>query len=36
MPCGESAMWGDYHARELALMIQREATGAPYLKFFLD
>jgi hypothetical protein len=29
-------MWGDYHARELALMIQREATGAPYLKFFLD
>jgi hypothetical protein len=29
-------MWGDYHARELALLIQREATGAPYLKFFLD
>jgi hypothetical protein len=29
-------MWGDYHARELALMIQREATVAPYLKFFLD
>ncbi|HZM52941.1 MAG TPA: glycosyl hydrolase, partial [Vicinamibacteria bacterium] len=36
VPCGESAMWGDYHARELALLIQREATGAPYLKFFLD
>jgi len=36
VPCGESAMWGDYHARELALLIQREAAGAPYLKFFLD
>jgi hypothetical protein len=36
IPCGESAMWGDYHARELALLIQREAAGGPYLKFFLD
>jgi unsaturated chondroitin disaccharide hydrolase len=36
VPCGESAMWGDYHARELALLIQREAAGGPYLKFFLD
>jgi len=36
IPCGESAMWGDYHARELALLIQREAEGKPYLKFFLD
>jgi unsaturated chondroitin disaccharide hydrolase len=36
IPCGESAMWGDYHARELALLIQREADGGPYLKFFLD
>jgi hypothetical protein len=36
VPCGESAMWGDYHARELALMIQREAAGGPYLKFYLD
>ena len=36
VPCGESAMWGDYHARELALLIQREAEGGPYLKFFLD
>jgi len=34
VPCGESCMWGDYHARELALMIQREAAGAPYLRFF--
>jgi unsaturated chondroitin disaccharide hydrolase len=35
IPCGESSMWGDYHARELALMILREATGQPYYKFFL-
>ena len=27
-------MWGDYHLRELALYIQRLATGAPYLTFF--
>lgn len=31
IPCGESCQWGDYHLRELALMIQREATGGePY------
>ena len=36
VPCGESAMWGDYHARELALLILREAEVKPYLKFFLD
>jgi len=35
VPCGESSMWGDYHARELALMILREATSQPYYKFFL-
>jgi hypothetical protein len=34
VPCGESSMWGDYHARELALLILREAEGGPYLKFF--
>jgi len=34
VPCGESAMWGDYHLRELALYIQRLAAGAPYLTFF--
>jgi hypothetical protein len=34
VPCGEACMWGDYHARELALMIQREATGKPYYTFF--
>jgi hypothetical protein len=36
VPNGESSMWGDYHARELALLIRREAQGGPYLKFFLD
>lgn len=34
VPCGEACMWGDYHARELALLIQRQASGAPYLRFF--
>ena len=34
VPNGESSMWGDYHLRELALLIQREATGQPYLTFF--
>lgn len=34
VPNGESSMWGDYHARELALLIQREARGEPYLVFF--
>jgi hypothetical protein len=27
VPNGESSMWGDYHARELALLILREAAG---------
>lgn len=30
---GESSMWGDYHARELALYIQRLAEGGPYHAF---
>ncbi|MBI5396921.1 MAG: glycosyl hydrolase [Verrucomicrobia bacterium] len=34
IPRGESSMWGDYHARELALLLWREAKGLPYLKFF--
>jgi len=34
IPCGESSMWGDYHARELALMILRAAQGKPYYAFF--
>ncbi len=35
VPCGESGMWGDYHAREAALYVQRIAEGRPYLKFYL-
>lgn len=35
VPCGESSMWGDYHARELALYVQRLAENKPYLKFYL-
>ena len=31
--CGESAMWGDYHLRELALYLQRLQRGEPYLRF---
>ena len=34
VPNGESSMWGDYHARELALMLLREADGEPPLVFF--
>jgi hypothetical protein len=34
VPNGESSMWGDYHLRELALMLWREARGEPYLTFF--
>ena len=34
IPNGESSMWGDYHARELALMIHREANGKPPLRFW--
>jgi unsaturated chondroitin disaccharide hydrolase len=33
-PRGESCMWGDYHLRELAVYVQRLATGGPYLTFF--
>jgi unsaturated chondroitin disaccharide hydrolase len=32
--CGEASMWGDYHARELALYLQRVARDEPYLTFF--
>jgi len=34
VPNGESSMWGDYHLRELALLILREARGEAYLTFF--
>jgi hypothetical protein len=33
IPCGESAMWGDYHLRELALLIRRLARNQ-YFTFF--
>lgn len=34
IPCGESSMWGDYHAREAALLVQRLARDEPYLTFY--
>ncbi|MBL9171286.1 MAG: glycosyl hydrolase [Verrucomicrobiales bacterium] len=34
VPNGESSMWGDYHARELGLLILREAEGKPALRFW--
>jgi len=34
IPCGESSMWGDYHAMELALLVKREAEDTPYPCFF--
>jgi hypothetical protein len=34
VPNGESSMWGDYHLRELALLILRGAKSLPYLTFF--
>jgi unsaturated chondroitin disaccharide hydrolase len=34
VPCGESSMWGDYHAREAALYVERLTENAPYLTFF--
>ncbi|MDA2923593.1 glycosyl hydrolase [Acidobacteria bacterium AH-259-L09] len=34
VPCGESSMWGDYHAREVALYVQRVAGSETYLTFF--
>ena len=36
IPCGESSMWGDYHVREAALLVQRVADGGPYYTFFGD
>lgn len=34
VPSGESALWGDYHALELALMLLREIREEPYYTFF--
>lgn len=33
VPCGEACMWGDYHLRELALLLQRMADGRYYTFF---
>jgi hypothetical protein len=34
IPNSESSMWGDYHARELALLLLRETRAEPVLTFF--
>jgi len=34
IPNGESSMWGDYHTRELALLLLRETRAEPPLTFF--
>ena len=34
IPRGESSMWGDYHARELALYLQRIIRNEAYYAFF--
>ncbi len=34
IPCGESSMWGDYHAMELGLLIHRLSQGS-YYSFFI-
>jgi len=33
-PCNESSMWGDYHAREVALYLQRLINNEKYYTFF--
>ena len=34
VPRGEACMWGDYHARELALYLLREIESKPNLTFW--
>ena len=34
VPRGEACQWGDYHLREAALYVQRQAQGKPYYTFF--
>lgn len=34
IPSGEACMWGDYHALELGLYLQRLIENKPYLTFF--
>lgn len=36
IPCGEASMWGDYHARELALYLLRISGKKSYLTFWSD
>jgi len=36
VPSGESSMWGDYHARELGILIMREARLEKYPTFFAN
>ena len=33
MPFGESSMWGDYHAMEMAVYLLRMIQSGPYLAF---
>jgi unsaturated chondroitin disaccharide hydrolase len=35
IPMGEATMWGDYHLRELGVMLLRLAKGQPDYRFFL-
>jgi unsaturated chondroitin disaccharide hydrolase len=34
VPCDESSMWGDYHARELVLYLTKQLKGESYYTFF--
>ena len=34
VPCGESCMWGDYHARELMLYITKQINKESYYTFY--
>ncbi len=34
IPAGEATMWGDYHAREMALYLKRLAEDKPYYTFW--
>jgi hypothetical protein len=34
IPCHESSMWGDYHAREVVLYLQKQIKREPYYTFY--
>lgn len=36
IPCDESSMWGDYHARELMLYLSKQIKNEPYYIFYKD